>query len=145
MTEKKSPEGSTGSKNPIQVNVGTGKFPPAVESNGFTFTAAIGGTDENGKVISRLSLEQSQRAFENLKTVLKKNGLSMDDILRCTIYITDLRDIIYVERAIEKIFQNSRPAISILQVQGLRDEQAVAVEAIAVRREAKEDIVDFMG
>ena len=145
MTEKKSPEGPTGSKNPIQVNVGTGKFPPAVESNGFTFTAAIGGTDENGKVVSRLSLEQSQKALENLQTVLGKNGLSMDDVLRCAVFITDIRDIIYVERAMEKLFKDVRPAFSILQVQGLPGEQKVAVEAIAIRRGSKEDIVDFMG
>ena len=145
MTDKKSEDNSTGSKHPVHADVGTGNFPPAVESHGLTLTAAIGGTDETGKVISRLSLEQAQRAFENLQTVLEANGQGMEDVLRCTVYLTDMRDIIYVDRAMERIFSGTLPAVSIVQVQGLRDEQKVAVEAVAVRRGAEKDIVDFMG
>ena len=145
MAENKPEANVHGPRRPVHAEVGAGPFPAAVEWGGLTFTGAIAGVDESGKVVSPLSLEQTARAFENLKRVLAANGQGLEDVLRCTIYLTDLRDGIDVEKALEDAFSGGLPAVSIVEVKGLPGGRRIAVEAVASRPQEGKDVYDFMG
>ncbi|HJM42773.1 MAG TPA: RidA family protein [Nitrospinota bacterium] len=145
LAENKSEANVHGPRRPVRAEVGDGPFPAAVECNGFTFTGAISGVDGSGKVVSPLCSEQTARAFENLERVLTANGQRMAHVLRCTIYLTDPRDAKDVDKALEAAFSESPPAISMVEVNGLRDGRKIAVEAVAARPQEGKDVYDFMG
>ena len=132
-------------KKEIRGGVAGSPYPAAVESNGFTFVAAIGGVDESGKVVSLIPVEQAARAIENLKAVLAANGQGSEHVVKCTIYVTDLRHTFMAERALKAEFQNGLPACSWIEVKGLPEGQEISIEAIAVRPSEGKDVYDFMG
>jgi 2-iminobutanoate/2-iminopropanoate deaminase len=145
LAENKPEANVHGPRRPVWAEVGAGPFPAAVECNGFTFTGAISGVDESGKVVSPLCYEQTARAFENLERVLTANGQPLAHVLRCTIYLTDPRDTQAVDKALEAVFSESLPAISMVEVKGLRDGRKIAIEAVAARPQEGKDVYDFMG
>jgi len=59
--------------------------------------------------------------------------------------LTDLREALAVERILKEVFQDGLPALSWVEVKGLRSGQSVAMDAIAVRPSERKDIYDFMG
>ena len=145
MAENNPEADGHGPRRPVRAEVGAGPFPAAVECNGFTFTGAISGVDKSGKVVSPLCSEQTARALENLELVLTANGQSLAHVLQCTIYLTDPRDAQAIDKALEAAFPESLPAISMVEVSGLRDERKIAIEAVAARPQEGKDVYDFMG
>ncbi len=129
----------------VRAEVDAGPFPAAVECNGFTFTGAISGVDKSGKVVSPLCSEQTARALENLELVLTANGQRLAHVLRCTIYLTDPRNTQAVDKTLEAAFSENLPAISMVEVSGLRDGRKIAIEAVAGRPREGKDVYDFMG
>ena len=119
--------------------------PAAVESNGITFVAALGGVDESGKVVSRNPAEQAARAIENLKTVLAANRQGLEHVVKCTIYLTEMRSAARVEGILLAEFKNGPPACSWIEVKGLPEGQQIAIEAVAVRTGEGRHVYDFMG
>ena len=101
--------------------------------------------DKSGKVVSPLCSEQTARALKNLELVLTANGQRLAHVLRCTIYLTDPRDTQAVDKALEAAFSEGLPAISMVEVNGLRDGRKIAIEAVAGRPREGKDVYDFMG
>lgn len=145
MTPNELEEKRESVKRESRVGITRSSYPAAVESNGITFVAALGGVDESGKVVSREPAEQTARAIENLKAVLSTNGQGLEHVIKCTIYLTDLRHLDDVDRILKADFQNCLPACSWIGVNGLPEDQVIAIEAIAARPTEGKDVYDFMG
>src|SRR5688572_24394598 len=69
-----------------------GPYSPAVKAGGFVFCSGQGplrpGTTE---IVDGDIREQTRRILENLKAVLEAAGSSPDDVVKCSVYLSDIR------------------------------------------------------
>ncbi len=76
---------------------------------------------------------QTARVLENLRAVLAAAGCSFDDVVRTTIYLTDLAHFAAVNEVYGRYFRAPFPARATLQVAALPRGAAVEIDAIAIR------------
>lgn len=89
--------------------------------------------DEKGKVTGKGDAKaQAEQVFKNLDKILKSQGASWDNVLKTTIYLTDIRHMKVVQEVRSKYIKRNYPASTLLVVSGLaRPEFLVEVEAVA--------------
>jgi enamine deaminase RidA (YjgF/YER057c/UK114 family) len=77
---------------------------------------------------------QAALAFENLGAVLASAGMSVADVVKMSVYLTDAGDIPALRAARERFQGEARPASTLVIVQALaRPEWRVEIEAVAAR------------
>jgi len=78
--------------------------------------------------------KQTERAMENLKAVLEASGASFDDVVKTTIFLTDLADFGKVNEVYGRYFHETPPARATVQVAALSRGALVAIEGVAIKR-----------
>jgi 2-iminobutanoate/2-iminopropanoate deaminase len=76
---------------------------------------------------------QTHRAFDNLQLVLEDAGLSMDDVVKCNVYLTDMANFAAMNRAYQSRFAAPYPARTTVAVAGLPLNAQVEIELVARR------------
>jgi 2-iminobutanoate/2-iminopropanoate deaminase len=75
--------------------------------------------------------EQTQRVMNNLEAVLRAAGASFEDVVKTTIYLTDLGDFGAMNEVYAGFFGEAPPARATLQVAALPKGARVEIDAIA--------------
>jgi len=70
--------------------------------------------------------------MSNIKGILDTQGLDFSDIVKTTVFITDLRDFAHVNEVFKKYFPKEEPARSCVEVSRLPKDALVEIEAIAL-------------
>lgn len=78
--------------------------------------------------------EQSVRVLENMQAVAAAAGGNLQDIVKLTIFLTDLADFAAVNETMKRFFEVPYPARSTVQVAALPKGAAVEIEAILALR-----------
>ncbi|MBI1393930.1 MAG: RidA family protein [Alphaproteobacteria bacterium] len=81
---------------------------------------------------------ETRQIFENYKATLARHGASLDDIVKCTVFLDDMAKFSEMNAAYVTFFPNEKPARSTFGVDGLALGAALEIECLAVRR-AKEE------
>lgn len=80
--------------------------------------------------------EQAAVAVENIETTLRASGLAPSDVLKITIYTTDMQA--FLETALERVFGffgDERPASTLVEISRLANpDMMVEIELVAARR-----------
>jgi 2-iminobutanoate/2-iminopropanoate deaminase len=76
--------------------------------------------------------EQTRRVLDNITAVLKAEKLSFEQIVKTTIFLTDLNDFQTVNEIYGSYFKHQPPARSTVQVSALPKGARVEIEAIAM-------------
>lgn len=76
--------------------------------------------------------EQTRLVMSNMKAILKAAGSGMDNILKCTILLTDMADFSQVNEAYAEFFPSDPPARVCYQVTALPKGASIEIECIAV-------------
>ena len=79
------------------------------------------------------TLAQARQAFENIKTVLGELGATMGDVLKTTVYLTDIGEFGEVNRLYAEYFGPDYPARTCVEVSRLPLGLSIDVECIARR------------
>ena len=70
-----------------------GPYSPGLTVGEWIFLSGQGGFDPNtGKVVSDDLVEQTEQTFNNIETVLKAAGASLDDVISCLVHLVNLAD-----------------------------------------------------
>jgi len=88
---------------------------------------------KTGLIISGTVTDQTRRVMDNLKAVVEAGGYSMADIVKTTIYLTDLSNFTDVNNVYKEYFSEDYPARATVQVAALPKGALVEIDAIAVR------------
>jgi len=89
---------------------------------------------ETGEIKSDASIkEQAHQCLENLKTVLEGCGSSLERVIKCRIYITDMRQFGVLNEVYSGYFKVDPPARAVVEVAGLPKGVDVEIEAVAGR------------
>lgn len=74
---------------------------------------------------------QTQRVIQNLEAVLEANGLSLQNIVKTTLFIKDMNEFPKINGVYEKMFGSHRPARSTVEVARLPRDVKVEIECVA--------------
>ena len=107
-------------------------FSPAVRANGFLFLAGQLGTDSTGRLVPGGIQAETRQALENMRAVLLRAGSSLDRVVKCTVFLADVREWAAMNEVYTTFFTaGRRPARSALGANGLALDGRVEIECIA--------------
>jgi 2-iminobutanoate/2-iminopropanoate deaminase len=110
-----------------------GPYSAAVEAGGLVFFSGQVPLDAAGKPAGYSMIEQARRALENLKALVAAAGLSMDDVVKTTVFLESLDEFQAMNGIYAEYFHEPYPARSTVEVAALPKNVKVEIEAIAVR------------
>ena len=87
---------------------------------------------ETGELVKGPIEEQAEQAIKNLLEVVKASGGSAENVVKVTVYLTDMKAYAKFNEVYEKYFAASKPARAVVEVSSLPKGVAVEIEAIAV-------------
>jgi reactive intermediate/imine deaminase len=94
-------------------------YTDAVRFGDMLFVSGVAALDDSGRVTSDDVVIQAQQIFENLKRILDAAGADFSDVLKVTVFMTDVRDRTKINPLRQKFFGNSRPASTLIGVNEL--------------------------
>jgi 2-iminobutanoate/2-iminopropanoate deaminase len=104
----------------------------AIKAGGMVFCAGQVGLDPATGSLADGVEAQTRRTFENIRAVLEGAGTSLDNIVKTTVFLTDLADFTAMNDVYASYFTADPPARSTVQVAGLPGGADVEIEAIAL-------------
>ena len=114
----------------------TRPFTPAVQVGDILYLAGQIGTsaDAQGGVVPGGIQPETRQTMLNIKDVLEKSGSSMDRVVKCTVFMADMREWDAMNEVYTTFFPNHKPARSALGANGLALNARVEIECIAAIR-----------
>ncbi len=110
-----------------------GPYSQAIQVGEFLFLSGQIPLDPSTGEMDREDIQgQTRRVMENLKAVLESQGLTMESIVKTTIFLTDMGNFAKVNEIYGGYFSEYPPARSTVQVSNLPRGAAIEIEAIAV-------------
>ncbi|PYJ49805.1 MAG: reactive intermediate/imine deaminase [Verrucomicrobia bacterium] len=110
-----------------------GPYSQAVRSGRFLFCSGQIPLDPNsGQIVPGDIAAQTRRVLDNIAAVLNAERLTFDNVIKTTIFLTDLADFQAVNEIYGSYFKQAPPARSTVQVSALPKGAKVEIEAIAV-------------
>ena len=104
-----------------------------VRASEFLFLSGQIGLDpQTGELVPGDIEDQTERVLRNLEGVLRAAGSSLDQVVKTTIYLTDMEEFPRVNQVYGKFFGESLPARATVGVSSLPKGALVEVEALAV-------------
>ena len=111
-----------------------GPYSQAVEAGGFMFCSGQIAIDpKNDMVMNGPVPEQTRLVLENIRGLLESAGLGFPNVVKSTIFLTNMADFAAVNEVYGKYFTEQPPARSTIQVAGLPKGVNVEIEVIAKR------------
>lgn len=109
-----------------------GPYSQAVIADGFLFTAGQIALDPaSGEMIQGGIGPQTERVLANLGAILEQAGAKWADVVKTTVYLTDLADFAQVNEIYARVLTPAQPARSTVQVSALPRGGLVEIDAIA--------------
>jgi 2-iminobutanoate/2-iminopropanoate deaminase len=100
---------------------------------------------KTGQIVSGGIDVQTRRVLDNITSLVKAAGLTFDNIVKTTIFLTNLGDFQTVNEIYGSYFKNQPPARSTVQVSALPKGANVEIEVIAVAGDSKQTVADTSG
>lgn len=111
-----------------------GPYSIVTEAAGLVFISGmIAIVPETGKPLEGDVSEQTHQVMKNIGAVLGDVGLGYDDIVKTTIFVTDMADYPAVNEVYGEYVGESRPARSTIEVSALPGGFLVEIESISAR------------
>ena len=123
-----------------------GPYSQAVRSGSFLFCSGQIPLDpKSGQIVSGDIAAQTRRVLDNIAAVLRAEGFTFDNVVKTTIFLTDLGDFQTVNEVYSSYFKQGPPARSTVQVSALPKGAKIEIEAIARAGEPEQTAYDTSG
>jgi reactive intermediate/imine deaminase len=109
-------------------------YTDAVRAGDLLFVSGVVPVDRDGHLVGGEDVvAQARQVFENMRLVLIAAGCSFADVVKVTIYLTDVDDRPRINPVREEAFGGARPASTLVEISGLAVPGAkIEVEAVAL-------------
>lgn len=109
-----------------------GPYSQAVQFNNLLFVSGqIPIEPKSGEILKGDIKEQTKQILENLNSVLTAAGSSLNNVLRTTIFLSNLEDYAAVNETYAQFFADSQPSRSTVEVSRLPKDVQIEIDAIA--------------
>jgi 2-iminobutanoate/2-iminopropanoate deaminase len=112
-----------------QAPAAIGPYTQALAAGPFVFISGQIPLDPNGRLVEGDIVVQTVQVLANLKAILAAVGLGPKDVVKTTVYLTDLADFQEMNRTYGEFFPQDPPARTTVQVAGLPRNVSVEIEA----------------
>lgn len=110
-----------------------GPYSQAIEVNGFVYASGqVPFIPATGEIPEGIEA-QAKQALTNVKSIMEAAGLTMDNIVKTTVFIKDMNDFAKVNEVYATFFTGDFPARSCVEVARLPKDVLIEVEVIAAR------------
>lgn len=110
-----------------------GTFVNAIRVGDQIFLSGLTGRDKDGKVVPGGAYEQTRTIFERIKNLLEAAGSGLNDIVRLTVYVTNINDRVAYAKAKREYMGDHLFCSALVEVSRLVEpELQVEVEATAI-------------
>ena len=109
-----------------------GPYSQAKLINGFIFTSGQIPLKPDGTLVEGNFEKECIQVLENVKAVLESANSSLDNIIKLTVFLTDLNKFEILNQVFMQYFTDSLPSRSTVQVSRLPKNSRVEIEAIGV-------------
>lgn len=120
---------------PINTNAAPaaiGPYSQAMQTGNLLFCSGQIGLDPaTGNLVGGSIAEETRQALTNLKAVLRAAGCTPSDIVKATVYLTDMTDFPVVNEVYAELLAPARPARACVAVAALPKGGRIEIDAIA--------------
>lgn len=111
-----------------------GPYSPAIEADGFIYCSGQIPIDySTGKIVEGDIEEQTLQCLRNLTDLLNAANVGPEDVIKTTVYLTDINDFADVNKIYGEYFKRSYPARTAIAVAALPLGSRVEIEALVKR------------
>jgi len=109
-----------------------GPYVSAIKTGNLIFCSGQTGIDpETGRVESNTVEGQTQQVMSNLKAVLASQGLTLQNIVKCNVYLSDMANFERMNEIYGDMLEGHTPARTTVAVTGLPLDALVEIECVA--------------
>ena len=111
-----------------------GPYSQAVEANGFIFISGQLPIDPATAQMAPADTKlQTEASIKNIEAILKSEGLTLENVLKTTVFMADLGQFAQMNEVYAKFFSKNPPARAAVEVKALPKAALVEIEAVAAR------------
>lgn len=94
----------------------TGAYSDGVIIDGFLYVSGQASVDfKTSKFVLGTIEEETERTLNNIKSILEAGGAGMEDVIKCTVHLTDINEFSRFNEVYAKFFTGIRPARTTVQ------------------------------
>jgi 2-iminobutanoate/2-iminopropanoate deaminase len=109
-----------------------GPYSQAVEFDGYLHTSGVIPLNiETGEIIAEDIETQARTVLNYMSNILQSCGYGLENVIKTTVFMTDLKEFIPMNRIYEEFFRENPPARSTIEVSALPKGAKIEIEAIA--------------
>lgn len=113
----------------------TGTFSQAIRAGDVVYISGQIPTDlKTGELVSGDFQKQVRQAFTNLSEIAKASGGDLNNVVKLTIYVTDLGNMSVINDVMTEYFHQPYPARATVEVKALAKKAEIEVDAIMVKK-----------
>ena len=110
-----------------------GPYSVGIKWGDFVFASGqLGINPETGEIVQGGVQAETRQALKNLDAVLASSGLSLDNVVKTTVFLNDINDFLKMNEVYSEFFTGNFPARSAVQAAALPKGGLVEIEAIAI-------------
>jgi len=110
-----------------------GPYSQAIKAGGFVFVSGQIPIDpRTGEFVSGGIAEQTERVLQNLGAVLEAAGSGLDQVVKTTVFLADMKEFSGMNEVYTKFFSGPPPARATVAAAGLPRDARVEIEAVAL-------------
>lgn len=108
-------------------------FTDAVRAGGFLHVSGVIAVDGDGNLVGGNDVvAQTRQVLENMRTILEAGGCGFEDVVKVTIFLTDVDDRPLINPLRQEAFGSARPASTLVEVSRLvLPDAKVEIECVA--------------
>lgn len=113
-----------------------GPYSPGMGFERLIFVSGQGATDPaTGKLAGPDAASQTEQCLKNVRAILEAAGSDLSCVLRCGVFLLDMREFEQMNAVYSRVFGDHRPARTTIQAAGLPGEGLrVEIDCIAYRK-----------
>ncbi|NQU14939.1 MAG: RidA family protein [Desulfobacteraceae bacterium] len=118
---------------PSSLGVPAAPYVPGTKRGALVFTAGQVALDREGNLVGKEDVKaQTRQVLQNLKAVLEEGGATLADVMKTTVFLSDMSHFAHMNEVYAEFFGNQKPARSTVEARLALPEFLVEIEAIAV-------------
>jgi reactive intermediate/imine deaminase len=94
-------------------------YTDAVRWGDLLFVSGVAPLDKEARLVSEDVVVQARKVFENMKEILDAAGATFADVLKVTVFLTDVRDRPLINPVRQEFFGPARPASTLIGINEL--------------------------
>lgn len=107
-------------------------YSPGTRGGNMVYTSGQVAWGRDGNLVGIGDIEaQTRQTLSNVEAVLRQGGATWDDVLKCNVYLKDMKDFQHMNAIFSEIFASNPPARTTVQTPMAEEAMLIEIEAVA--------------